>query len=123
MLQIGLALSSTARLLRRVANMKKIFETEGDEYQDYISKNPIHSLLRHAVGVTVCTEEDYELPLMPYSVNRYQMNAAIKELGILGSGYVFTENEIIRDNPQVAISLSSLNNEEIDNLFFLAARQ
>ncbi len=101
--------------------MKTYFENEGDECQKFIGENPIYSLLRHAIGVTVCTEEDYKPSPVPYSVSRYQMDTALLELKITATGYVKTSDEVLRDNSQTTQSLSKLGADEIDDLFRLAA--
>jgi hypothetical protein len=98
--------------------MKTFFENEGENFQDFITHNPVYSLLRHAVGVTVCTDEDYEPSPVPLSVSRTQMNAALAEYGIeVVSGYIFDVEEVCREQ---AI-LPNFNSNEMDDLFRLAA--
>lgn len=98
--------------------MKIFFENEGENFQEFITHNPVYSLLRHVIGVTVCTEEDYEHTPVPFSVSRTQMNAALAEYGIsIASGYIFDADEVCREQA----SLQNFNSNELDELFRLAA--
>ena len=105
--------------------MKTYFEKEDGAYFAFIADNPIFSLVRHKVGVTVCTGDDYEQPPIPESVNRSQMDSALAIKQIIVSGYVADAETIDRNNIEVQNTLSEkgFGEQEIDELFILAAMQ
>lgn len=101
--------------------MKTFFENEGVKFQRFIAENPVYSLLRHADGVTVCTDEGYEPSPVPVLVYRSQLDLVLSDIKLTGKGYVFEADEVLRDDTRVAQNLSKLNSDEIDSLFRLAA--
>ncbi len=105
--------------------MKNYFIEENEDYYSFIAENPVFSLLRHEIGVTVCTGDDYERPPVPESVSRYQMDSALAIKQIIVSGYVADAETIDRDNTEVenTFSAKGLDEQEVDELFVLAAMQ
>lgn len=105
--------------------MKTYFEKEDGAYFAFIADNPIFSLVRHKVGVTVCTGDDYERPPVPESVSRYQMDSALAIKQIIVSGYIADTENIERSNIEVQNTLSEkgFSQQSIDELFILAAMQ
>ena len=105
--------------------MKNYFIEENAEYYSFIAENPVFSLLRHKIGVTVCTGDDYERPPVPESVSRYQMDSALAIKQIIVSGYVADAENVERNNIEVQNTLSEkgFGEHEIDELFILAAMQ
>lgn len=105
--------------------MKNYFIEENAEYYSFIAENPVFSLLRHEIGVTVCTGDDYERPPVPESVSRYQMDSALAITSIVVSGYVADAENVDRNNIEVENTLSEkgFGEQEINELFVLAAMQ
>lgn len=105
--------------------MKTYFEKEDGAYFAFIAENPVFSLLRHEIGVTVCTGDDYERPPVPESVSRYQMDSALAIKQIIVSGYVADAEIIDRNNIEVVNTFSAkgLDEQEVNELFVLAAMQ
>ncbi len=105
--------------------MKNYFIKENAEYYSFIAENPVFSLLRHEIGVTVCTGDDYERPPVPESVSRYQMDSALAIKQISVSGYVANAEIVDRNNIEVVNTFSAkgLDEQEVNELFVLAAMQ
>lgn len=105
--------------------MKNYFIEENAEYYSFIAENPVFSLLRHEVGVTVCTGDDYERPPVPEVVSRYQMDSALATTSVVVSGYVADAENVERNNIEVENTLleKGFSEQEIDELFVLAAMQ
>jgi len=105
--------------------MKNYFIEENEDYYSFIAETPVFSLLRHKIGVTVCTGDDYERPPVPESVSRYQMDSALAISSVVVSGYIADAENVERNNIEVQNTLSEkgFGAEEIDELFVLAAMQ